>query len=74
MKQLFDWGALGALVAALSGLLPPIVALLGGIYWAIQIYESQTMRDWRQRRRLDKIASLEAKASALRQSVQDRTE
>lgn len=66
MKPYLDWGAAGALLASISGILPPIVALLGGIYWAIQIYESRTMKDWRQARRLQKIAKLEAKSLLLR--------
>lgn len=47
-----------AVVGAFVGLLPPIAALVGVVYYSIQIYESQTVQQWKATRRSRKIARL----------------
>lgn len=44
-----------AVVGAFVGLLPPIAALVGVVYYSIQIYESPTVQQWNATRRARKI-------------------
>lgn len=48
----------GAIVFAILGWLPPLAALVGLIWYCIQIHESKTMQDWLKRRRLRRINRL----------------
>jgi len=60
--------AIGSVTAAYFGWLPPlaagIAAFLGAIYWALSVYETRTVQNWRvrfiQRRREKKLARLRA--------------
>ena len=61
-----DWLSAGTILGALAGILPPAAALLAAAYYCIQIYESDTVKSWRQQRRLQRIAKLEAKTAALK--------
>lgn len=69
LDDLIHWAMHGTagvtIVGALSGVLPPFVALIGGIYYAIQVYESKTVQDWLARRRISKIAKLRKKLAQL---------
>lgn len=53
------------ILGAMSGVLPPIAALIGVIYYGIQIFESKTMQDWLARRRLAKIVKLRKQLAQL---------
>lgn len=56
----------GTIVSALAGLLPPLAALFGVIWYAIKIRESKTVCDWIARRRTRRIVKLQAKLVALK--------
>lgn len=56
-KFVTDRAADASLFAALFGLLPAIVAVLGAVYYALQIWESKTVQEWRARRAV-KLATL----------------
>lgn len=52
---MFEWGPIrwiaetvnfGVLFAALVGILPAVTAIVGAVYYAIQIYESPTVQKW----------------------------
>lgn len=66
--RILSWTADGvsaaAIVGAISGILPPLAALGGVIWYAIQIWESKTVqkhvRRLRARRRAIRLAVLEA--------------
>lgn len=64
-----DGVAAGTLVMTLIGVLPGIAALLAGIWYIVQIYESKTVQAWMERRRIArrarKLADLEAKKLVL---------
>ena len=46
-----DTGAAVSIFAVLAGWLPGMVALLAAIWYCLQIWESQTVKGWRDRRR-----------------------
>lgn len=46
-----DFVSLGAIVGALSGLLPPLAGLAAIIWYVVQIWESKTLIKWRRVRR-----------------------
>lgn len=46
-----DFVSLGAIVGALSGLLPPLAGLAAIIWYVVQIWESKTCQKWRKLRR-----------------------
>lgn len=56
----------GAIITTLAGLLPPLAALLGVIWYVIKIRESQTVRAWLAKRRNRRIVKLQAKLVALK--------
>lgn len=48
-KALLDGGFIGVFIATFTGWLPPILALLGIIWYCVQLWESQTgvhIRKW----------------------------
>ena len=51
LLDLISWGGLPVLFVSVSGFLPPAVAFiattLGLIWYAIQIWESRTVKRWR---------------------------
>lgn len=51
----------GAVVSAVFGYLPAIAAIVGLIWYLIQIYESSTVQRWVAGRRVRKIARLKAR-------------
>lgn len=53
------------ILGSLAGFLPPFAALLAAGYYMIQIYESDTLKRWRARRRVGKLEKLKAKVAAL---------
>lgn len=55
----------GAIVFAILGWLPPLAALVGLIWYCIQIHESKTMQDWLKRQRVRKINALRAQLLVL---------
>lgn len=56
----------GTLVSSLAGILPPFAALLAIVWYAIQIRESVTVRQWLAKRRNRRIVKLQAKLVALK--------
>jgi hypothetical protein len=51
-----DVGAIGAILGSLAGYLPPMAALIGILWYAIQIWESDTVQRLRSRRWVDRAA------------------
>lgn len=49
-----------AIITAIMGILPAAAALVGLIYYLIQIYESTTVQHWFALRRIRKLARLKA--------------
>lgn len=45
-----DLGAIGAILGSLAGYLPPMAALIGILWYALQIWESDTVQHLRSRR------------------------
>lgn len=56
--------SLGTLFAALSGIAPPIAALLSAVWFAVQIYESRTFQHWKRNRQMKSRAKKLAKLRA----------
>jgi hypothetical protein len=65
VTEVLNWATAAAVLSTLVGLLPPFVALLGGIYYIILIYESKTLKEWRQKRRERRLAILKAKIATI---------
>jgi hypothetical protein len=57
--------SIGAIVSSLLGFIPSIAALIAAGYYAVQIWESETLRRWRSGRRAKKIAALKAQLQSL---------
>lgn len=53
------------ILGSLAGFLPPFAALLAAGYYIIQIYESDTLKGWRARRRSARLEKLRAKVAVL---------
>jgi hypothetical protein len=51
IKASGDLAAAGAILGTLVSILPPIAAILGIVWYVLQIYESHTMREWRLHRK-----------------------
>lgn len=64
----YVWHAIagGTIVTSFTGILPPMAALFGVIWYAIKIRESLTVRAWLAKRRDRKIIKMQAKLTALR--------
>ena len=60
--------AISAIVSSLVGFIPAMAALVAAGYYAVQIWESETVRQWRASRRAKKMASLRAKLQLLEAS------
>lgn len=56
---------LALIVAAFVGAIPSIAALVAIVWYAILIWESQTMKQWRTRHYLKKLAKVKAKEQVL---------
>lgn len=73
MSDWFWWSAHGAaalaVVGALLQVLPAAAALVGGIYYLIQIWETRTIQHWwnnrRMRKKAERIARLRAKEKVI---------
>ena len=50
VKALFDWGAVGTVVATFAGWLPSVAALFTIAWTAIRIYETKTVQRWLEKR------------------------
>lgn len=61
--------SLAALLGSIAGLLPAVASVLAIGWYLIAIYESKTMKRWRDQRRTIKLASLEAKQKALKARI-----
>ena len=61
--------AIGTIVTSIVGLIPAFAAMVAAIYYAVQVWESETVRYWRESRRLKKIAALRAKILLLEAEV-----
>lgn len=48
--------SIAAIVGSLAGWLPPLASLVGIIYYALLIWESKTVQEWRARRKARKLA------------------
>jgi hypothetical protein len=51
----------GAVVSALIGFLPALAAAIALVWYIIQIYESDTVKTWRVKRKIQRIARLKAR-------------
>lgn len=56
---------IGLILASFVGLLPSVAALVAIIWYCILIFESETMKGWRTKRALKKLAKIEAERVAL---------
>ena len=61
--------AIGTIITSIMGVIPAMAALAAAIYYLVQVWESETVRQWRESRRLKKIASLRAKILLLEAEV-----
>ena len=57
--------AIGTIVSSIIGLIPALAAMVAAGYYAVQIWESETVRQWRADRRRKKIALLKARLLSL---------
>lgn len=55
----------GAIVSTMAGWVPAIAAIVGLIWYLIQIYESATVQRWLATRRVRKIAKMKAQVMML---------
>lgn len=60
--------SIGGLVSYYIGWLPAPAALIAFVWYAIQIYESNTVQNWRNRRRERKISRLKRQLAILEAS------
>lgn len=58
----------GAIIASMLGYLPAMGALIAIVWYAIQIRESDTYKEWRNQRQRDRIAKLERELTRLKSS------
>jgi hypothetical protein len=58
-----------AIIGSIAGWLPAVAALAGFIWYAIQIYESQTVKDWVKRRHARAVVRAEIKLAKLRLKI-----
>lgn len=65
MSYTIDAGALGAIVAAIVGWLPPIAAVLAIAWYLLQFWESRTLQSFMQKRMQRKIMRLTARLASL---------
>lgn len=67
--QTLQWVGNSASVAAILGTifgwLPPLAAFIAIVWYAIQIYESKTCRQWIASRRRQRMAKLKARIAVL---------
>jgi hypothetical protein len=54
-----------AVVGSLAGFLPPLAAVMAVIWYAIQIHESKSVRNWLHRRREKRIVAIQSKLASL---------
>ncbi len=68
-----DIGAFGIIITTIMSILPPIAAILGLLWYAIQIYESKTVQAWIHNHnikvRAKRLAKLQAKALIVRAEI-----
>ena len=58
VTEVLNGVTIATIIASLAGFLPPIAALVGIAYYCILIWESNTLKTWRQHRREHKLARL----------------
>lgn len=56
-----NFASASAIVTTLLGILPSVAAIVALVWYLIQIYESQTIQVWIAKRRVQRIARLQAK-------------
>lgn len=61
--------SLAALLGSIAGLLPAVASVLAIGWYLIAIYESKTMKSWREARRTVKLAALKGKTKALEAKI-----
>lgn len=58
----YDWlghgMSIGALLGVLAGVFTPFAALVTGLWFTVQLYESKTVQNWVRHRRERRIAKL----------------
>jgi len=59
----------GAIVGTLLGWLPVLAALIGAVWYCVQIYESKTFQSWLTVRRTKRVEMLEARLARMRQKL-----
>lgn len=60
VKHWLDWLSGLTVASAIVGILPPLVAIFGLVWYCIQIYESQTFQAYTSKRREAKMMRLRA--------------
>ena len=72
-NSILNWAingvAIGTIITSIVGVIPALAALVAAIYYAVQVWESETVRQWRESRRLKKIAALRAKILLLEAEI-----
>ena len=69
-----DTVAIVGIAAALIGWLPPIAASIAIVWYAIQIYESQTLQNMFRTYRLRRLVRLRAEATALELLIREKNQ
>ena len=69
-----DTIAIAGIGAALLGYLPPLAALIAIVWYAIQIYESQTLQNMLMNRRLRRLVALRGQATALELVIREKND
>ena len=55
LKHLIDGVSILTTIATLSGLLPPLAALVSILWMAFQFYHSAPLKEWRKERKFRKV-------------------
>lgn len=61
LTWIFSLVSTSAIIGVLAGLVPTVAAAVALIWYLIQIYESDTVKAWRAKRRVQHIARLKAR-------------
>lgn len=59
----------GAIITTMLGVLPAVAALVAFVWYLIQIWESKTVKDIRDRRKIEKLARLKAKVLVMESRI-----
>jgi hypothetical protein len=73
MQASIDVGIVAVILGTLGGVVPAVAAVLGLLYYAIQVWESATVKEWvrsyRQRHAARRLRKLAAKQKVLQASI-----